>query len=117
MSFWTTIIQDIEALLAKVKAELGTALSLFIAFIKEAVTEEEAALWPQFQALAIQIFGDETKMAGLNLDARVAVVVADFMAQLPADVALAKKALINSWAWAVAHQQGIVDGNQGNVNG
>ena len=52
-------------------------------------------------------------MAGLDVAGRVAVVVADFSAQLPADIALAKNALINSWAWAVAHQQGIVNGNQG----
>jgi hypothetical protein len=110
------MIEELKALIAKWEAEASSAISLLLSFFKEAITEEEAALFPQFKALAIQIFGDEVKMAGLNLDARVAVVVADFMAQLPVDIALAKKALINSWAWAVAKQQGIVDGNQGVVS-
>ena len=113
---WAEIIAYLEAELAKLKAEATSALSLYWAFIKESVNEEEAALWPQFKSLAIQIFGDEIKMSGLDVAGRVAVVVADFSAQLPADIALAKNALINSWAWAVAHQQGIVNGNQGNVS-
>ena len=113
---WNEILAALKTIVADIEAKASSELSLFLSFMKEAVTEEEAALWPQFQALATQIFGDEVKMAGLNLQARVAVVVADFLAQLPADVALAKTALVNSWAWAVAHQQGIVDGNQGVVS-
>ena len=113
---WASIIADLKAVIVNIESQANSAISLFLSFIKEAVTEEEAVLWPQFKALAIQIFGDEIKMAGLDVAGRVAVVVADFSAQLPADVALAKNALINSWAWAVAHQQGIVNGNQGNVN-
>lgn len=113
---WETILNDLKAVIANIEAKAGSAISLLLSFFGEAFTEEEAVLWPQFKDLAIQIFGDELKMSGLDLAGRVAVVVADFSAQLPADVALAKQALINSWAWAVAHQQGIVNGNQGNVN-
>ena len=30
------------------------------------------------------------------------------------DFVIAKNALFHSWAWAIAHQQGLIDGNQGN---
>ena len=44
-------------------------------------------------------------------------VVVEATADLAADVVLAKNALFNSWAWAIAHQQGITNGNQGNLSG
>lgn len=110
---WNEILSALKTIVADIESKAGTYLSIFISFMGQAVTEEEAALWPQFLTLANQIFNDEVKMAGLNVDARVAVVVADFLAQLPSDIALAKTALVNSWAWAVAHQKGLVNGNQG----
>lgn len=114
---WNEIVTEVETLLALLKTKAESAISIFLSFMGEAVTEEEAALWPQFKALAIQIFNDETKISGLDVPARVVVVVTDFSAQLPADVALAKNALINSWAWAVAYQTGQINGNQGNLPG
>lgn len=114
---WSIILNDLKAILSKIEAEAGTALSFLLSFFKEAITEEEAALFPAFQALATQILNDEAKITGLNVQERVAVIVADFAATIPADIALAKNALFNSWAWAIAHQTGQINGNQGNLPG
>ena len=110
---WTAILTALKAIVATIEQEAGTAITFLLSFLKEAITEEEAALFPAFQALATQILNDEAKIQGLNVQERVAVIVADFLATLPADIALAKNALINSWAWAIAHQQGLTNGNQG----
>lgn len=98
-----------------IESEAKTAWSFLMSFLKEAISEEEAALFPAFQAQAVQIFNDAVKTAGLTVQQRVALVVVEATADLAADVVLAKNALFNSWAWAIAHQQGIVDGNQGNL--
>ena len=110
---WNLILNDIKAVISKIEAEAGTALSFLLSFFKEATKEEEAALFPAFQALATQILNDEAKITGLNVQERVLVIVADFTATIPADIALAKNALFNSWAWAIAHQTGQLNGNQG----
>ena len=110
---WKIIIADLKAVLAKIEGEISTAWSFLMAFLKEAITEEEAALFPAFQALATKILNDEAAIQGLDVKGRVALMVTDFLATLPADIALAKTALVNSWAWAIAHQQGLTDGNQG----
>lgn len=98
-------------------AEAGTAWSFLMSFFKEAISEEEAALFPAFQAQAIQIFNDAVKTQGLTVEQRVALVVTEASADLAADVALAMNALYNSWAWAIAHQQGLTNGNQGVFSG
>ena len=110
---WTAILTALKAIVATIEQEAGTALTFLLSFLKEAITEEEAALFPAFQALATKILNDEAAIQGLNVQARVTLIVTDFLATLPADIALAKTALVNSWAWAIAHQQGIKDGNQG----
>lgn len=110
---WTAILTALKALVAQIEQEAGTALTFLLSFLKEAFTEEEAALFPAFQALATKILNDEAAIQGLDVKGRVALVVTDFLATLPSDIALAKTALVNSWAWAVAHQQGLTDGNQG----
>ena len=102
---------------AWVEKEASTAWSFLVSFLKEAISEEEAALFPAFQTQAVQIFNDGVKTAGLTVQQRVALVVVEATADLAADVVLAKNALFNSWAWAIAHQQGIVNGNQGNLPG
>ena len=96
-----------------IESEVSTAWSFLMSFLKEAITEEEAALFPAFQTQAVQIFNDGVKTAGLTVEQRVALVVVEATADLAADLVLAKNALFNSWAWAIAHQQGIVNGNQG----
>ena len=107
------IEQELSKVVAWIQAEAKSALSILVSFFKEAITEEEAALFPQFQALATQVLNDEAKILGLNVSQRVAVIVADFSAQLPQDIAIARNALLNSWAWAIAHQTGQKNGNQG----
>jgi hypothetical protein len=111
------LIQDLDnawvAFKNWVETEAGSALSFLVSFIKEAVTEEEAALFPDFQKLATQILSDEAKIQGLNVQERVAVIVADALAALPGAVTDAKVALFNSWAWAIAKQTGQINGNQG----
>lgn len=114
---WNDIITALKALVATLEAQAGSAISFLLSFFKEAITEEEAALFPAFQALANQILNDEAKITGLNVQQRVLVIVADFAATIPADIALAKNALFNSWAWAIAHKTGQIDGNQGNLTG
>ena len=109
-----TAVNDLKTWL---EAEAGTAIAFLLSFFKEAISEEEAALFPAFQSQAIQIFGDAVKTAGLTVEQRVALVVVEATADLAADVVLAKNALFNSWAWAIAHQQGITNGNQGNLSG
>ena len=87
---WGIILSDLKAILAKIEAEEGSAITFLLSFLKEAVTEEEAALFPAFQALATKILSDEAQIQGLNVQQRVLVIVADFSASLPADIALAK---------------------------
>jgi hypothetical protein len=100
-----------------IETEASTAIAFLLSFFKEAISEEEAALFPAFQTQAVQIFNDAVKTAGLTVQQRVALVVVEATADLAADVVLAKNALFNSWAWAIAHQQGIIDGNQGTLPG
>ena len=97
--------------------EASTAFAFLVSFFKEAISEEEAALFPLFQQQAVQIFGDAVKTQGLNLEQRVALVVTEACVDLAADIVIARQALYNSWAWAIAHQQGITNGNQGTLPG
>ena len=96
-----------------VETTASTAWSFFMSFLKEAITEEEAALFPAFQTQAVQIFSDAVKTQGLTVQQRVTLVVTEATVDLAADIVLAKNALFNSWAWAIAHQQGLTNGNQG----
>ena len=96
-----------------IESEASSKWNFFISFFKEAVTEEEAALFPAFQTQAVQIFNDAVMTAGLTVEQRVALVVAEAVKDLAQDIAIARTALYNSWAWAIAHQQGLSNGNQG----
>lgn len=100
-----------------IEKEAGTAISFLLSFFKEAISEEEAALFPAFKTQAVQIFNDGVKTAGLTVEQRVALVVTEATVDLATDLVLAKNALFNSWAWAIAHQQGITNGNQGVLTG
>jgi hypothetical protein len=114
---WTEILTALRAILAQIEGEASTAWSFLMSFFKEAIKEEEAALFPVFQTQAIQIFNDAVKTAGLTVEQRVALVVTEALADLAADVVIARTALYNSWAWAIAHQQGLTNGNQGTMPG
>ena len=100
-----------------IESEASSAFSFMISFLKEAISEEEAALFPAFKAQAIQIFNDAVQTQGLTVEQRVALVVTEAVADLASDIALARTALYNSWAWAIAKQQGLTNGNQGNMPG
>ena len=110
---WGTLITDLKAILTALEGQAATAFAFLMSFFKEAISEEEAALFPVFQTQAIQIFNDAVKTAGLTVEQRVALVVTEALADLAADIVIARTALYNSWAWAIAHQQGIINGNQG----
>jgi hypothetical protein len=109
----TAIENDLEALKNWLEADASSALAFLLSFTKEFVSEEEAALFPAFKAQVVKLFNDEAAMQGLDVQARVTLAVTEATVDLAADVVLAKNALFNSWAWAIAHQQGIVNGNQG----
>ena len=96
-----------------IESEASSAWSFLVSFLKEAIKEEEAALFPLFQQQAVQIFNDAVKTAGLTVQQRVILVVTEASTDLAEDVAIARNALYNSWAWAIAHQQGLTNGNQG----
>lgn len=111
-------LQELKTLIQNFEAKVVSAWDLLIAFIKEAIKEEEAALWPQVKAQAEAAFNDQLKMSGLStVQERVTVIVADVMVDLVADGITAKQTLINAYVWAVAHQTGQIDGNQGVVTG
>ena len=110
---WDTILADLKAVVAALESQAGTALAFLLSFFKEAVTEEEAALFPVFKAQVVKLFNDEAAMQGLQVKDRVALAVTEATADLAQDVVLAKNALFHSWAWAIAHEQGLIDGNQG----
>jgi hypothetical protein len=110
---WDAVLTDLKAVVAALESQAGTSLAFLLSFFKEAITEEEAALFPVFKAQVVKLFNDEAAMAGLDVKARVALAVVEGTADLAADVVLAKNALFNSWAWAIAHEQGLIDGNQG----
>ncbi len=104
---------ELLCLIAKIEGELSTDWRFLWSFIKEAVKEEEAALFPKFREQAIKLFNDEAAMQGLSVKDRVALAVSEGTADLAEDIVIAKNALFNSWAWAIAHQTGQIDGNQG----
>lgn len=106
--------KEFDLIVAKLDAEAKSAYALIISFFKEVITEEEAALFPAFKAQVIQLFNDEAKMTGLDVQSRVALAVAEGTADLAQNVVIAKNALFNSWAWAIAHKTGQINGNQGN---
>lgn len=115
MSIWSTIVADVEALLAKIKLELASALNFLLTYVKEAVTEEEAALFPLIEAQASQILVDVVKTQGLTVKERIALAETEIMAALVADGKVAAATLISAYVTVTAHKLGLVDGNQGVV--
>jgi hypothetical protein len=113
MNLWTIILTDLKAIIAKIESEAQNAWSFFTAYVQEAISEEEAALFPQIEAQASQLLQDEAKTAGLTVKERVAMAVTELTADLSADAALAAQTLYNAYVWTVAHKLGLQDGNQG----
>lgn len=107
------VIKEFELLKNKLEEEAKTAWNFMASFFKEAISEEEAALFPAFKSQVVQLLSDEAAIQGLNLDARVALAIKEATADLATDLVIAKKAMFHSWAWAIAHKRGEIDGNQG----
>lgn len=111
--FFATLKAEWDKFLAWEQQAAQSAITFLLSFFKEAISEEEAALFPAFKAQVIKLFNDEAAMQGLTLKERVALAVTEGTVDLAQDLVIAKNALFNSWAWAIAHQQGLMDGNQG----
>ena len=114
---WKIIWADLKALLAKIEAEMASAIHFLTAYIHEAITEEEAALFPLIEQQAAQLLTDEVKTQGLTVKERVAMAETEIMADLVADGKVAVATLISAYVWTVAHKKGLIDGNQGNLQG
>ncbi len=117
MSLWKTIVDDLKAVLAKIEDELKSALNFLISYVKEAVSEEEAALFPLIEAQATQILVDVVKTQGLTVKERIALAETEIMVALAADGKVAAATLISAYVTITAHKLGLVDGNQGNMAG
>lgn len=114
---WKIIVADLKALLSKVEGELESGWNFLITYVKEAVKEEEAALFPLIEAQATQILTDVTKTQGLTVKERVALAETEIMAALVADGKVAAATLVAAYVAVTAHRLGLVDGNQGNLTG
>ena len=114
---WQIIVSDIKAVLAKIESEVASAWNFLISYVKEAVTEEEAALFPLIEAQAAQILTDVVKTQGLTVKERVALAETEIMAALVADGKVAVATLVAAYVAVTAHKLGLVDGNQGNLAG
>lgn len=110
---WKIILDDIKAVVAKIEAELANGWNFLVAYLKEAVTEEEAALFPLIEAQAAQLLQDEAKTAGLTVKQRVAMAESEIMAALVIDGKVAAATLVAAYVAVTAHKLGLVDGNQG----
>lgn len=110
---WNAILTEIKAIVAKIEAEIQSAWNFLISYIKEAVTEEEAALFPLIEAQAAQLLQDEAKTTGLTVKQRVAMAEAEIMADLILDGKVASATLVAAYVAVTAHKLGLVDGNQG----
>lgn len=117
MNIWQIIVADLKAILDKIESEAQSVWSFFTAYIKEAFTEEQAALFPQIEAQAKQLLLDEAKTAGMTVKERVSMAVGELTADLSVDAALAIQTLYHAYVWTVAHRIGLKDGNQGNLEG
>lgn len=114
---WQIILNDLKAIIEKIEGEAASVWAFLTAYLKEAYTEEQAALFKQIEAQASQLLLDEAKTAGLTVKERVAMAISELTADLAVDAALAAQTLYNSYVWTVAHNLGLKDGNQGNLPG
>ena len=113
---WQVILNDIKTIVSKIEAELASAWNFLISYLKEAVTEEEAALFPLIEAQAAQLLQDEVKTAGLTVQQRIVMAETEIMADLVQDGKVVAATLIAAYVTITAHKLGLVDGNQGVVS-
>lgn len=114
---WQVILNDLKALLYKVEAELQSAWNFLTSYIHEAITEEEAAIFPLIESQAAQILTDAVATQGLTVKERVALAETEIMAALVADGKTFAATLIAAYVAVTAHKLGLIDGNQGTMPG
>lgn len=110
---WKIIVADLKAILAKIESELASGWNFLVSYVKEAVTEEEANLFPLIEAQATQILVDVIKTNGLTVKERIALAETEIMAALIADGKAAAATLVSAYVTITAHKLGLIDGNQG----
>jgi len=110
---WGIIVQDLKNILAKIESEIQSAWNFLTAYLHEAITEEEAALFPLIEQQASQLLTDVVKTQGLTVKERVAMAEAEIMADLAADGKVAVATLVSAYVAVTAHKLGLTDGNQG----
>lgn len=109
--------QELLALISGIEEKLASAWRFLWAYLKEAVTEEEAALFPVIQAQAAQLLQDEIKTSGLTVKQRILMAEGEIMAALIADGKIAAATLVSAYVNMTAHKMKLVDGNQGTLQG
>lgn len=110
---WKIITDDLKAVLAKIEVELQSVYNFLVVYVKEAVTEEEAALFPLIESQASQILQDVIKTQGLTVKERIAMAESEIMVNLVADGKVVVATLVAAYVAVTAHKLGLVDGNQG----
>lgn len=110
---WQIILNDIKAIVTKIEAELANAWNFLNSYLKEAITEEEAVLFPLIEGQAAQILTDVVKTQGLTVKERVALAETEIMADLVTDGKVAVATLVSAYVAITAHKLGLIDGNQG----
>lgn len=113
---WKIIAEDAKELIAKIESELASVWNFLISYVKEAVTEEEAALFPLIEAQAAKILTDVVKTQGLTVKERVSLAESEIMVNLAADGKVAVATLVAAYVAVTAHKLGLIDGNQGVVS-
>lgn len=117
MSFGSVILEDLKIIVQRIEQDLTNALNFLKSYIEEAFTEEQAALFPEIEAQAVQLLQDVIKTQGLTVKERVAMAVTELTSDLSLDAALTAQTLYNAYVWTVAHKLGLIDGNQGTLPG
>ena len=114
---WGIILADLKGILSKIEAEVISVWNFLTAYIHEAITEEEAALFPLIEGQAAQIMTDVVKTTGLTVKQRVALAETEIMAALVTDGKTAAATLVSAYVAVTAHKLGLINGNQGNLVG
>ncbi len=114
---WGIIVADLKAILAKIESEFQSVWNFITTYLHEAITEEEAVLFPLIEAQAAKILTDVVKTQGLSVKERVALAETEIMANLAADGKVALATLVAAYVAITAHKLGLIDGNQGNLAG
>lgn len=114
---WKMILNALKGLIQQIEAHIESAIHFLSDYIHEAITEEEAVLFPLISAQAAQILTDVVKTQGLTVKQRISLAETEIMAALVVDGKVAAQTLISAYVAVTAHKLGLVDGNQGVLPG